>query len=293
MTDFIWRALAKMDGVDLALRLTLLDLVLRPIGNGWLRVAAVGPAAVGLLLPGALRRIELWMLLTAATSARVVLDWPLPDNHAYLLSYWCLAVTLALATRDVKGFLAFNARLLIGLAFAFATLWKGVLSPDFLDGRFFQVAFLTDPRFEGIARLIGGLSPTELADWKQAVLRHADGGMLEAVPGLAPIPSIAMAARVSTAWTLAIESALALTFLWPSEQTGRRVRDALLLIFCATTYAVAPVEGFGWLLVAMGVAQCSDERVRTRALYLTVFALILVYREIPWATRLADVLVPS
>jgi hypothetical protein len=42
--------------------------------------------------------------------------------------------------------LAFNSRSLIGLAFTLAVLWKAVLSPDFLDGRFFRVTLLTDPR---------------------------------------------------------------------------------------------------------------------------------------------------
>ena len=48
---------------------------------------------------------------------------------------------------------------------------------------------------------------------------------------------------------------------------------------------MAPVDGFGWLLIAMGVAQC--ERAFTRGLYLLVFALILVYRDVPVARLLA------
>ena len=78
-----------------------------------------------------------------------------------------------------------------------------------------------------------------------------------------------------------------LAFWWWSPAGLGRARHALLLLFCATTYAVAPVEGFGWLLIAMGVAQCDRERVFTRALYLVVYALILVYREVPVARLLA------
>ena len=47
--------------------------------------------------------------------------------------------------------LAWNARALIGLAFAFAVLWK-LLSPDYLDGRFFRVALVEDHRLEPITR---------------------------------------------------------------------------------------------------------------------------------------------
>jgi hypothetical protein len=55
-----------------------------------------------------------------------------------------------------------------------------------------------------------------------------------------------------------------------------------------TTYAIAPVEGFGWLLVAMGIAQSEQERRVIRVMYLGVFFIILFYREIPWADMLID-----
>ena len=75
------------------------------------------------------------------------------------------------------------------------------------------------------------------------------------------------------------------------------IRDGLLLFFCATTYAITTVEGFGWLLVAMGVAQTPAGHHRTRLLYVVTFALILFYREVPWAdeivTPLLDALAPA
>ena len=51
-------------------------------------------------------------------------------------------------------------------------------------------------------------------------------------------------------------------------------------------YALAPVPGFGWLLLAMGLAQCPADASRWRAAYATVFFLVLFYTEIPW-TELA------
>ena len=91
-----------------------------------------------------------------------------------------------------------------------------------------------------------------------------------------------------TWWTVFLEGAVAVAFLWPLERGVSRGRDALLLLFCVTTYAVAPVEGFGWLLIAMGVAQCAPERRRTRLLYLAVFALVLFYRDVPWVEWLLE-----
>src|SRR5215510_6427632 len=161
--------------ITLALRLTLLDLLLRPIGDWFFRPIILGLATLGVVLPGQLRRPELWIVLAILTTLRVILNWPMADNHAYLLSYWCLAITLTLLSRDPQACLALNARLLVGLAFACATLWKVVLSPDYLDGRFFRVLLLTDRRFEGLAQIGGGLTPELLESLRTFVTQHVDG----------------------------------------------------------------------------------------------------------------------
>ena len=108
---------------------------------------------------------------------------------------------------------------------------------------------------------------------------------------MAPIsepPRLRLLAHALTVWTLAIEGLLATAFLWPGRRGPARLRDAALLLFCATTFAVATVAGFGWLLLAMGIAQCPAESGRTRVLYLATFALILFYREVPWTAWLVQ-----
>ena len=52
---------ARADPVELALRLTLLDLLLRPVGGWAIRPLALGLAAAGLLFPGRLRGPGLWL----------------------------------------------------------------------------------------------------------------------------------------------------------------------------------------------------------------------------------------
>jgi hypothetical protein len=282
----VWRPLAEASAFDLALRLTLLDLLLRPVGDWSVRPFVLALAAAGLLVPGWLRRPGLWLLLTALTALRVILDWPLADNHAYLLAYWCLAVALSLHLSDTEVSLALNGRWLIGLVFAFATLAK-VLSPDYLDGTFLRVTLLTDPRFEAASLLLGGLTPEALEEQRASLVEHIDGPALPAFEPPPRPPRFEALARLGTVWTLVLEAAIALAFLWPLGRGPSRLRDAALLLFCATTYALAPVAGFGWLLLAMGVAQCESDRRGTRLLYLTVYALILGYREIPWASLLA------
>ncbi len=279
--------LGRLDSVDVALRLTLLDFLLRPVGNWAIRPAVLALAAAGLLFPQCLRRPLLWASLAALTGLRVLYDWPLADNHAYLLSYWCLAAALSLFATDTEKSLAFNGRVLIGLAFGFAVIWKLVLSFDFLDGTFFRVTMLLDPRFEDWTALLTGLSGPDLEAQRIALNRHFDVPQFPIPPG-PPLPtSVRQLALAATVWTAAIESAVLVAFCsWRPAGVGR-ARHALLLLFCASSYALAPVDGFGWLLIAMGFAQCERERGVTRGLYLAVFAMILAYREVPIA-RLLD-----
>ena len=272
-----------MQPVDLALRLTLLLLLLQPIGNWRVRPLALAVAGAGLLIPKLLRWPGIWALLTFLTAWRLYLEWPVSDNHSYLLCYWCLAIFITLLAEDAPALLARNGRLLIGCAFAFATLWKLALSPDYLEGTFFRVTLLLDPRFEGLTLFAGGLTPDLLESQRAVLAQHVDGRIFEPLEHALEPASFIRLAQTATVWTVAIESVVAIAFLWPAGTGPSRYRDALLLLFCLTTFAVAPVAGFGWLLIALGIAQSDPEARRTRWLYLAAFVLILFYRDFPWA----------
>ena len=275
--------LARMDVTDLVLRLTLLLLLLQPIGNWRVRPLALAVAGAGLLIPKLLRWPGIWALLTFLTAWRLYLEWPVSDNHSYLLCYWCLAIFITLLAEDTAALLARNGRLLIGCAFAFATVWKLALSPDYLEGTFFRVTLLLDPRFEGLTLFAGGLTPDLLEGHRAYLAQHVDGTLFEPFERPLEPASFTRLARMATVWTFAIEASVALAFLWPVGRGASRYRDVLLLLFCLTTFAVAPVAGFGWLLIALGIAQSDPEARRTRWLYLAAFVLILFYRDFPWA----------
>lgn len=284
--------LARTDRFDLALRLTLLDFLLQPMGEPAVRFALLTVAGVGLLSHRMLRSPILWWGATALLVLRVVSDWPLADNHAYLICYWCGAIALALSSRDPDAFLAHNGRWLIGLVFLFATFWKAVLSPDFLSGTAFQVMLILDPRFEDFTRLATGVTPEWIEAQRAILEQHLDGARSAPVLAAAPVPFVAVA-RIGTIWTVAWEGLVAICFLWPVGRGPSLLRDASLQIFCVTTYAVATVAGFGWLLVAMGVGQCDPGKPWPRAAYLLLFALILFYREVPWLEFAAERWAPS
>ena len=68
----------------------------------------------------------------------------------------------------------------------------------------------------------------------------------------------------------------------------RRFLLGLLLLFCLVTYAIAPVAGFGWLLLIMGLCLSRPEQRWLRGAYVTTFFVVLLVTEIPWASVLLD-----
>lgn len=267
---------------DLPLHLTLLTLLLAPVGAWGLRPFVLLLAAAGLLAPAVARSRWTWMALTGLLAIRVVTDWPMSDNHAFLLGYWCLAVCLSRLMPEPAAALAVSARLLVGLSFAFATLWKLVLAPEFLDGTFFRVWLITDNRFEDLALLLGGLSPADLEASRTFLQPPLTLGV-EHYPALVEPPALRRVAGVLTYTTLVLEALIALLFLVPAPARWRWLRHVPLLVFCATTYAVAPVASFGWLLLAMSLSVARGDGLRLELAYLACFALLLLHDTIPWA----------
>jgi hypothetical protein len=269
--------------VDVALRLTAIALLLRPMGAWFVRPTILATAVLMLIFPRVLRHPLAWGAITLLIAIRIATDWPLADNHIYLLCYWALAVALALRTVRVSSTLAFTSRWLLGLAFAFAVLWKAFLSPDFLDGRFFRVTFLTDPRFDAVAQLIGGLSQEQL-EANRAALDPLPDGVRLLNPQVVEDPTrLRVLAGVSTFGILALETVVALSMLVPATSLVEIARHTALLLFCGITYAFAPVAGFGWLLLVMGLVQVEPQQVWLRRAYVAMFLAVLFYDEVPWA----------
>ena len=179
-----------------------------------------------------------------------------------------------------------------------AVLWKAVLSPDYVDGRFFRVTLLTDERFADASLVFGGLSRDQMAENRKFLEPLPEGAELLNPPAFVEPPRLRAFAAIATWGGLMLESLIALLCLMPekaclAEASRRRdafslARHASLLAFCVTTYALAPVAGFGWLLATMGLAQCRPPQRVLRGAYLAVFILIVLYSEIPWTGVLAD-----
>lgn len=273
--------------LDPVLSLTAIILLLRPPDVWWLAAPALAVACLSLLSRTVRRAPATWILLALLVAARIVVVWPLSDNHIYLLAYWCLAVGLGLASAASGATLSTSSRLLVGAAFALAVLWKAVLSPDYLDGRFFRVMLLTDERFADAALVFGGLSREQMASNRAFLEPLPDGAALLTPPSFVEPPRLRAFAAVTTWGGLILEAMIALTSLVPLRRFDL-ARHLCLLAFCVTTYALAPVAGFGWLIATMGLAQCRPSQRALIGAYVAVFILVLLYSEVPWAGVLAD-----
>lgn len=238
-------------------------------------------ALVALVLPPLHRDARLWAAFAALLLTRTWVQWFTQDNHLFLLGWFALGTALALRAPDPLRAARECARLLIGLTFLFAALWKGALSPEFLDGGYFTCTFLTDPRFHGAARVLGGVPDQALArSYGLASELFQPGTAAVALEGLSP--RLLLVSRCAAWWTLAIEAGLALCFLAPAawERTGR-ARHVLLWTFGLTTYLVIDIKTFGWTLMAVGAAQAEPERPHVRALYFAVGLAILALDYVP------------
>jgi hypothetical protein len=273
---------------DPVLQLTAIVLLLRPFDIWWITPFALAAACLSLLFPQVRRSPLTWLLLALLTAARIAAVWPLADNHIYLLAYWCLAIALALGSRTSATTLASSSRWLLGAAFAMAVLWKAVLSPDYVDGRFFRVTLLTDVRFADASLVFGGLTPDQMAQNRKFLEPLPEGAELLDPPPFVEPARLRMLGRLTTWGGLVLESLIALLCLCPARRLTQAARHVALLFFCATTYALAPVAGFGWLIAVMGLAQCRPTQRVARAAYIAAFLLILMYAEVPWTGVLAD-----
>ena len=268
---------------ELVAGMTLLLLLLYSEAIWYLEMGVYALAILAVLHRPLARKPGLWLLITLFLAVGHWRAWFAVDNHKYLITYWCLALGLSLLAADPMRVLRHSARWLIGLAFLFAVLAK-LLAPDYLSGAFFEGHLLTDGRFFGVSSFFGGIPLQEI---RLGDLARRDllvfGDLRESI-ALPSSPRLGVLAQVLTWWTLFIEGAVALLFLWPEDRGPSRWRDPALLLFIATTYPVAPVIGFAWVLAAMGAAQSAERGFRYwPVLYVAAYVLVLMSFYFPFA----------
>lgn len=270
----------------LGIQLTAILLLLRPVSVWYLRPVLAGIAILAILFPSILRTPATWAGVMTLLAAWVIREWPFGDNHHYLFVYWTLAIFLALCSQEPDRFLAKSARWLLVGVFLWATLWKAILSPDYMDGRFYRVRLLTDHRFSELVQLVGGVSAEQMESSRAYLEPPPYGRPVSAPPVLVEPRSVVGLARLLTWMTVLIEGAVALAFLLPWGRWTESVRSVMLLFFCLGAYAIAPVASFGAVLLAMGVVQVPVGHRVWRGAYVAAFLLLRFYADVPWGRLL-------
>jgi len=280
------QAVFSYDTWELAAKLTLLLLLLSPVGNWYIRPLILSLCISGLLISDMYRSRYLWGALTLLTALRFYLAWPLSDNHAYLLSYWCLAFTISAWLKD-DTLLIKNAKYLLAFTFAFAS-WQKWSSVEYLNGVFFLITFILDERFEDFVVLFSSITYEQIdtaRDYLEGDYRITPAA--DKLPFTIP-DSFWWLAIASTIWNLFEQLLIAIAFLAPKKSRLGQFRDPALLVFCFSIYAVVPVVSFGWMLIAMGIAQSDKETPSIRLWYLFAFVTLIFYYEVPWADLILE-----
>ena len=234
-----------------------------------------------LLSPLLLLSRWIWFAVLATMAYVLMENWQTIDNHKYLMTYWALACTLCLSVQDSDETLSWNGRILIGLAFGFAVVWK-ILPGEFLDGSFFHGLFLTDGRFYGFSMLAGGLDGEFIRQnfgLMKGLLSSPDDHASVVLSSNSRLESIAW---IASYWVLLIEGSTAVAFLVPLRMARfEAFRHLVLMVFICTTYVLAPVDRFPSLFSILGFAYCSTSFKRLRTAYLLIFLVMQFVRFVP------------
>lgn len=262
---------------DLCALMTLLLLLLYSSDSASIRIPIVILCILAFLFNSLRDNAKFWFIVTATLFIGTLSEWYQIDNHKYLLGYWCLALFLSLLTKNPERSLATAARWMIGLVFFFAIFWK-VTSDNYLSGSFFHFSLLIDERFKSLAQAVAGLTD-KMDVVNQAAYRALVNydSTLERVQ-FQSSPQLALLAQDITWWAFISELVVAVAFLWPEGRFVSRLRDFFLLVFIISTYSIAPVIGFGWLLVIMGIAQCTRRHQGIYLLYVFAFVALQLFR---------------
>lgn len=273
--------LLSTDPAEFCLIFTLITIVVTGPSHWYSRVPLVVLGFLGLSLRSARNSPWLWFSATLILLATNFRHWATLDNHKHLLGVWTLAVYFSLLSSNLRRCLRDNAQALLTLVLVLAAGWK-LASTDFRSGLFFEFTLLTDERFALLASQVGRLSQASLVNNREILLGVTDS-LSRPVPGhLTTTPQIAILAAVMSHWTLAIEAVLALAWVIAWQRPRAYAHHVLLWVFVLTTYLVAPVIGFGCLLLVLGFTATRGSVREVRLGYIACTAIVLLYKA-PWA----------
>ena len=279
------------DTLGIILRLTLFSIIYISQSTGlagYFANPVIILAIIGFILPSLPKRQSFWVIVAILITLKSLSEWSTQDNHRYLFNYWCIALAIAMGHKDPLKMLAMNARIFIGLAFAFAVIWKGFLSPDFRNGDYFHFIYLTDSKFQYFLQIFCQI-PAETINNNYGLMHQlAESPTLQVQ--LQGMDHLHLIAQMTTWWTLLIESTVAIAFLSPTKKWLGPYRDWLLMTFAIVTYFVITISSFGIILMTLGYTQSSVNNLRIRRAYMATIVIIFVFAKMKPLVILVKVL---
>lgn len=268
--------------LELALIATLLLLVIVAPSLWYIKILVTILGIFGIVFKPWREKSLFWLALFTLLIFECYYLWHSQDNHKYLISYWCLAVGLAYSSSNAQKFLFNNARILIGLCFLLAVIAK-LVSISYMDSTFFRETLMSDTRFRPVAVNVVGIDKEVFQQNAQTLSQLVnDQGPTKEVVEVNHPRKLTLAAWMMTVWTLIIEVLIAIAFLWKPTGWVSSCRNYLLCCFVLSTYAVANVIGFGWILAILGIAQLKDNEKHFAIVYFLLIVVLHVYRA-PWS----------
>lgn len=285
----LYHKISQLPQSELALKATLILFLFSEwiSGSEWVfYIPIVILSAIGLLIKDWFKNKFIWYGLSFFFVIKTISYWWVQDNHLFVNTYWVIAIAFSLSFSNYEKILAENARVMIGLIFLFATVWK-FLSPDFISGSFFHYTFLTDLRFAEESKIIAAISRADLMR-NISELEQVKSG-LNASALLYSNPAVKLGTQLVTWHTIIIESMLAFLFLLPGRFKASRLRNFLLILFSLTTYLTMPIHSFAWLLIAVCISQTRSGETIDRFILVCILPLMLIFKHVPFMEWLAGV----
>jgi hypothetical protein len=199
--------------------------------------------------PGLAVRPVTWWLMAALWFAAVVVQQDRMEDHVWLFTCWLVALAVSLAA-GVEGFLdhaAWHARVLVGVTFSVAVLWK-LFFHQFVNGMALWTFLVTDGRFAPLARGLG--IPHSALHEGQEQLTAVLAGTTDAYQ---PPSDLLWRVTVIAVLTLLLEASVAVSFLSPDGSPPARLRLPSIVTFGLVTYSLVPVLGFAALLATLAM----------------------------------------
>ena len=283
LKDKVLDACERLDATQVCLRLTLVILLIYGAyyWYGFVPLAILGIG--GLVFQQLMNRAGFWFAIVAVLLATAIYRWPDAGNPIFALAYWCgaIGITRTLPVDKQDHALKFNARILVGLWMAIAVLLK-IISGTFIDSSFLHFSLIANDAFADFTAMVGGVDFQTLDSNRATVSQLQQSyasGSVENFAVLETSPRIKTMAYAMSWWTIFIEGAIAVSFLWPSSsRRAENIRHLCMLVFLLTTYFVIHATGYALILITLSFILLPPERRGLRLLYVNAFVFVELFR---------------